>query len=576
MTGEDNKPSSLPAPASRGTGILILLLLLTAFLLFLFYRGLIDPDEGRYAEIPREMVNGGNWMELRLFGVRYYEKPPLAYWITAIPLRLFGAKDWAARIPLLPAALALAFLGFLIAVRSWGRERGLAAAFTAITTFGLFFAMSMVIPDSYLALWFAATCFLLLNAFAPHAGASQRWTGLLGAAFFMFLGAMTKGIVAVVLPAAILFLWLMWERRLKSLWTLALFAAAVLFLTLIVPATWLLEKHNPGFTQYFYISEHVSRFIGNRRDQVHSEPPWFFLKTLPLLLVPWTLFLFRAVRTMAVKRVLSHDGVSRFLLVWVVVVIGFFSAGSGKLMSYIMPSLLPLSLLIGRWGVAQPLDGSRADRRLWMIGFFPLPVLSILLPVVWVMGWLGMLPETLAVPNFLSVLPLLPAWIVAIFLFLRGFPSFNGIGISVATFYIGMAFLLSPLAGKDMNAKLFRNSAIVFKEFAAQLRPEDHVVMMYHYKPSVAFYTQKIPVLYDLINEMRYGMDAEPGRLNHAENREQMIGQIAAGTGQWFGVVEHEDMDDFIEHGFDPPVSVTTSNVDLKIVDLSTGQATAP
>ena len=86
MTGENIHPSSLLASASRGTGVLILLLLLTAFLVFLFYRGLIDPDEGRYAEIPREMVSSGNWMELRLFGVRYYEKPPLAYWITAIPI----------------------------------------------------------------------------------------------------------------------------------------------------------------------------------------------------------------------------------------------------------------------------------------------------------------------------------------------------------------------------------------------------------------------------------------------------------------------------------------------------------
>jgi 4-amino-4-deoxy-L-arabinose transferase-like glycosyltransferase len=576
MTGENDNLSSLPSPASRGAGALILLLLLTAFLLFLFYRGLLDPDEGRYAEIPREMASSGKWMEMRLLGVRYYEKPPLAYWIMALPIQLFGAKDWAIRIPLLPAALALAFAGLSIALRAWGRERGFTAALTAITTFGLFFAMSMAIPDSYLALWFAAACVLLFNAFAPHAGASQRWTRLLGAAFFVFLGTMTKGVVAVVLPAAIVFLWLIWERRLKSLWTLATFAAALLFLALIVASTWQLEKYNPGFTQYFYISEHLSRFIGNRREQAHPEPPWFFFKTLPLLLAPWTLFLFRTIRTLTLKRALSYDSVSRFLLVWVVVVIGFFSASSGKLMSYIMPALLPLGLLVGRWGIAQPLDGSRADRWLWIIGFFPLPVLSVLLLVVWVTGWLGMSPETLAVPNILSILPLLPAMIVAVIVVLRGFPTFNGVGMSVAMFYIGMASLLSPLAGKDMNAQLHRNSAIAFKELAAQLRPEDHLVMMYRYRPSVAFYTQRIPVLYDLINEMSYGMDAEPGRLKYAENREQLTGQIAAGTGRWFGVVEHEDMDDFSEHGFDTNAPVMTSDCNLKIVNLSSGQHTAP
>ena len=146
----------------------------------------------------------------------------------------------------------------------------------------------------------------------------------------------------------------------------------------------------------------------------------------------------------------------------------------------------------------------------------------------------------------------------------------------MATFYIGMAFLLSPLAGKDMNAQLFRNYAITLRDLATQLRPEDHVVMMYHYKPSVAFYTQRISVLYDVINEMRYGMDAEPGRLKYVGNREQLTEQIDAETGRWFGVVEHEDMDDFIEHGFDTHAPVMTSNCNLKIVYLSSCQPTAP
>jgi 4-amino-4-deoxy-L-arabinose transferase-like glycosyltransferase len=550
----------------------ILLILSTAFLLFLFYRGLLDPDEGRYSEIPREMVSSGKWMEMRLFGVRYFEKPPLAYWITALPIKLLGPQDWAVRIPLLPAALALAFAGFLIASRGWGRSNGLAATFAATTVFGLFFAMTMPIPDSYLAVWFTVTCVLLFNAFASNAGASRRWICLLGAAFFVFLGTMTKGIVAVVLPAAILFFWLLWERRLKTLWTLATVAAALFFLALIVPATWQLEKHNPGFTQYFYVNEHLSRFIGNRRDQLHQEPPWYFLTTLPLLLVPWTLFLVRTIRTMAVKKVLSYDTVSRFLLVWAVVVVGFFSASSGKLMSYIMPALLPLGLLVGRWGVVQPLDGSRTDRRLWMLGFFPLPLLAVVLAVVWVLGWMGMFPENLAVPGLLSALPLLPAVIVAVVLLSRGSPTLASAGVQVATFYIGMAFLLSPIAGKDMNARLHRNSALTFKELAAQLRPEDHVVMMYHYRPSVAFYTQRSPVLYDLINELRYGMDTEPGLLKCAMNRGELDGMMAQGTGRWLGVVENEDMNDFIENGFDTNLPVLISNCDLRVIDLSAGQ----
>ena len=559
--------------ASRGHPWLwVLLLLSAAFLVFLFYRGLIDPDEGRYSEIPREMVSSGKWMEMRLLGVRYYEKPPLAYWITAIPIQLFGCKDWAVRIPLLPAALALALAGFLITLRGWGREQGFAATFIATTVFGLFFAMSMPIPDSYLSLWFAATCALLFYAFAPNAETFRRWACILGAAFFVFLGTMTKGIIAVVLPAGILFFWLLWERRMKVLWTIPTLAAVFFFVALIVPVVWQLEKHNPGFTKFFFVDEHLSRFTGTRAEQVHDEPPWFFLTTLPLLLVPWTLFLFRTIRTMIAKRVLSYDTVSRFLLVWVVVVIGFFSASSGKLMSYIMPSLLPLGLLIGRWGVAEPLDGTRADHRLWMLGFIPLLIIVFLLPVAWMLGWLGFFSGSLAVPSLLSALPILLAVIVAVIILSRGSHAFADAGILVAVFYISMAILLSPLAGKDLNAKLYRNSAITFRELASQLRPDDRVVMMYHYKPSVAFYTQQIPVLYILDNEMRYGMDAEPGLLTRAANRDELVALIGRGTGRWFGVVEHDDMDHFVENGFDTNAPVLTSNSDLKIVDLSAGQ----
>ena len=75
--------------------------ILIAYLLILFYRGFNDPDEGRYAEIPREMVASHNWPEMRMLGFRYYEKPPLAYWLVAPAIKIFGANDWAVRIPLL-------------------------------------------------------------------------------------------------------------------------------------------------------------------------------------------------------------------------------------------------------------------------------------------------------------------------------------------------------------------------------------------------------------------------------------------------------------------------------------------
>ncbi len=550
----------------------ILLILTAAFLVLLFYRGLLDPDEGRYAEIPREMVSSGKWMEMRLFGVRYYEKPPLTYWITALPLRVFGPHDWAARLPLFPAGLALAALGFLIASRGWGRARGLPATLIAVTMFGLFFAMSMPIPDSYLTLWFAALCILLFYAFRPDAGARRRWACLLAAAVFAFLGTMTKGLIAIVLPAGVLFLWLLWERRLKSLRTLPVFAAAALYLALMVPTVWRLEKYNPGFTQYFFVDEHLSRFIGTRRDQLHGKPPWFFLTTLPILLIPWTFFIFRTVRTLVVQRVLSRDSVSRFLLVWAAVVIVFFSASTGKLMSYIMPSLLPLGLLVGRWGVAEPLDGSRTDRRLWMLGFLPLPLVNILLPLIWALGWLGFFPEDLAVPDPLSAAPLALTAVAAVMLTLRRSTTVAGAAMLAALFYMGLAFLLSPLAGTDMNARLFRNSKPLFQELAARMEPEDRLVMMYRYKPSAVFYTQRIPVLHGVVNELCYGMDAEPGRLTYTKTNGELTDLMAGSTGRWYGVMADEDADRLLREGLGTKTTVLISSCEMRVLEFPAPQ----
>jgi hypothetical protein len=106
--------------------------------------------------------------------------------------------------------------------------------------------------------------------------------------------------------------------------------------------------------------------------------------------------------------------------------------------------------------------------------------------------------------------------------------------------------------------------------------PDDHVVMMYRYKPSAAFYTQRIPVLYSVVNEMRYGMDAEPDRLMHAKDREELTALMAGKSGRWFGVLPQEDMDDFARDGFDTNAPVLSSHSVIRIVDLSPPQPAAP
>jgi len=135
-----------------------------------------------------------------------------------------------------------------------------------------------------------------------------------------------------------------------------------------------------------------------------------------------------------------------------------------------------------------------------------------------------------------------------------------------------MAILLSPLAGTDMNARLFRNSQPLFKELAARMKPEDRLVMMYRYKPSAAFYTQRIPVLHGVINELRYGMDAEPGRLLYTEKSGELTALMAGSTGRWYGVMVDEDVDHLLRDGLGTNTTVLISSCEMRVLELPAPQ----
>lgn len=554
----------------RMLGRMASLVLLFSFVVLLFYRGLNDPDEGRYAEIPREMVAGHNWMEMRLLGFRYYEKPPLAYWVTAAAIRLFGRTDAAARVPLLPVMLASISLGFFLAWRHWGKRRAFITALVMSTGLGFYAGMALLLPDNFLLLWFALTCVLLFEAFQSSASARKRYACFLGAAAAAYLGAISKGLVAVVLPGGIVFLWLLWERRLSELWGGPLLAGGLLFLALFAPTAWLIERHNPGFVKFFYVAEHLSRFTGTRADQGHPEPIWFFLKVLPAMLVPWTFFLIRMGRTMAVRRVLRTDSLSRFLLVWGLVVFAFFSLSSGKLMSYIMPAMIPFGLLIGRWGVEEPLDGSRADRWMWRGASAFVPLLGVAVIAFWLIAFRGLFPEDLVRPSAVTGLFLLPAAVLlAAMPWSRALRTGYGLALVTASIFFGLAFLGSPLAGKEMNVLLRDNSSLVFKELARQLKPEDQIVKFCCYRPSLAFYANRIPWLYQLRHEMRQGMTMEPDRPGWlADSAALFKTRHDVETGRWFVAMCKDCIDRFAEERIAVYPTPVAENRDLILFEI--------
>ena len=347
-----------------------LLLLLLAFAAVWFgsldYRKLIKPDEGRYAEIPREMVASGDWLTPRLNGIKYFEKPALQYWATATAFAAFGEHDWSAR--LWPALTG--FLGVLLAWFTTRRLFGAAAGLYAAATLGTSLLYLFIGHVNTLDMGFSFFLELALCAFvlgrdaATPPAAQRRWRLLVWAA--LALAVLSKGIVALVLTGGTLVLYSLANRDFSPWRQLEIRRGLPLFLLIAAPWFVAVSLANPEFFHFFFIHEHFERFL----TKVHGryQPWWYFIPILLIGALPWTLMALQAV-----VRAWSEDdprrwAPRRFLVIWVVVVFAFFSASSSKLASYILPLFPALAMLLGDFL-------QRCPRR--TLSFHLVPVLAV-------------------------------------------------------------------------------------------------------------------------------------------------------------------------------------------------------
>ena len=325
-----------------------LVALLAAFALAWFcnlgYRHLIKPDEGRYAEIPREMVATGDWLTPRINGYKYFEKPPLQYWATAASFTAFGLNEWAARVwPGLTGFLGV-LLVFWAGNRLFGPPAGLIGA--AVTASSALYAIvgHLLTLDMGLSVFMAASVFAFAVAQAePAERERRRWMLLAWAA--MALAVLSKGLVGAVLPIASAGAYILVQREWKLLSRLEIVRGGLLFLAITAPWFVMVSLANPEFPRFFFIHEHFERFLTKEHDRY--QPAWFFVPVLLLGMLPWIVALVPALLRAWPRRAVEGFDARRFLLVWCAVVFVFFSASSSKLLPYILPLFPALSLLVG-------------------------------------------------------------------------------------------------------------------------------------------------------------------------------------------------------------------------------------
>jgi 4-amino-4-deoxy-L-arabinose transferase-like glycosyltransferase len=324
-------------------------LLLVVFGLIWFsnleYRKLVNPDEGRYAEIPREMVASGDWTTPRLNDIKYFEKPALQYWATAAAYTLFGEHQWTAR---LWSALT-GFLGVLMVFFAGRRLFGAMAGWNAALVLGssLLYVLIGHINTLDMGVSFllsAAVCaFCLAQSGATDARQHRRW--MLAAWAALALAVLSKGLIGLVLPGAALVLYIVIERDWRLAGRLHLVPGLSLFFLITVPWFVAVSLANPEFARFFFIHEHFERFLTKAHGRYQA--PYYFIPVLLAGMLPWTVTLIDALARAWKREPEKNFQAQRFLLLWAAVVFVFFSISSSKLVSYILPMFPALALLIG-------------------------------------------------------------------------------------------------------------------------------------------------------------------------------------------------------------------------------------
>jgi 4-amino-4-deoxy-L-arabinose transferase-like glycosyltransferase/multidrug transporter EmrE-like cation transporter len=304
------------------------------------FRPLANPDEGRYSEIAREMAVSGDWITPRLNDLKYFEKPPLQYWATALAFKAFGVHEWSARLYVTLSAYAILAMVAFTAARLGAREDALASTLALLASPYFMGLSGAVTLDMGLTLWLtAALCAWLL---AEHEGTPpprrRRWMLAMWAA--MALAVLSKGLVGVVIPGATLALLCLVRRDFSPLARLEWLRGLALFLAITVPWFVAVSLRNPEFAQFFFIHEHFQRYLTTSHRRV--EPWWYFVPIVLLGFLPLA-----ATLPGALARAWRAGGPWLGLALWSAFVVLFFSASGSKLPAYVLPAFPALALLLG-------------------------------------------------------------------------------------------------------------------------------------------------------------------------------------------------------------------------------------
>ena len=481
--------------------------------------GLMDKTEGLFVEIPREMLISGDWITPRWNGELFFDYPVWGYWMVALSFKLFGVSEWAARLPVALAASATVFALFgllmLVATPQEPPHQRLGRALLGSTVLALSPGWLGWGRSSVTDMFLASGITLALFGFVlAHTAKQERpWQKPLGymvLAVFCGIAVLAKGPVGLVLPGLVMLVfWALNGTFVQQLRHTPWIALVLLFLGVAAPWYGMATAANgTEFLGRFLGFSNVERFTTVIYD--HPGPPWFYLPWVVILLLPWSLFLpvacarLRFWRLQVWRQSTPANDLPLIALLWLVVMVAFFSAAATKLPGYILPAMPGGALLVALLfaPLAPPAAPLAAGMRLsgWinalLVGLMAL--VAVLAP-----RWIEQDPSYPAFADalrssglpWLLGLPLLLGAIGLVIVLLRGAGGLNWLWLPNAGWLAGVLALVLPVLVPLVDRERQLPIRTLARLAAEQARADEPLLVVGYKRYSVVFYSGR-PVLF--------------------------------------------------------------------------------
>ncbi|NDS18283.1 glycosyltransferase family 39 protein, partial [Francisella tularensis subsp. holarctica] len=324
---------------------ILLIIYIVYFFVFLGWRHLSIPDEGRYPEIAREMLSSGNWVTPTINGVPFLDKPPLYYWLEATSMHFFGITPLAIRLPQALFGILGCISIYVFGRYLYSRFAGVLASFILAANVLYFFEAHYANMDLIVATLLLIAFFLCLTSLKQTKTKNKRL--LMYAAYFVSaLAFLTKGLIAIVFPCMTIFVWMLITNNWYRLKELYVPTGAVLFVVIVTPWLVLAQQQNPDFLYFFFYFQQFYRFVGHGFN--NAIGPWFYFVIILAVFLPFSILLlnrlFKGAKIIWQNR--KQDSTTLLIALWCLLILIFFSIPSSKIVSYILPIFAPLSLLM--------------------------------------------------------------------------------------------------------------------------------------------------------------------------------------------------------------------------------------